>query len=37
MGRVQEPNSVVMKWEDQGKTSVFMGLGYQAKKQTGLG
>lgn len=37
MGHVQESNSVVMKWEDQGKISVFMGLGYQAKKHTGLG
>lgn len=37
MGHVQEPNSVVMKWEDQGKTPVFMGMGYQAKKDTWLG
>ena len=32
MGHIQEPSSVVMKWEDQGKTPVFIGLGYQVKK-----
>lgn len=36
MGHVQETNSVVMKREDQGKTPVFMGLGYQRSRQ-GLG